>query len=630
MATDPRIGTTIGRYRIDEAVGKGGMGVVYRGTQESLERSVAIKMLPTHLAEGSEMMQRFRQEALAIARLTHENIVHVYDIEEADGTLFLIMEYIDGPSVRDVLAHGPLAVAHAIDIGISVARALGMAHQHGVIHRDVKPANVMINRAGTVKLMDFGVAQVSGATFQTQTGMVLGTPYAMAPEQLQEARVSPQSDFYSLGVLLYECLTGEPVFDGHDAMSVAFKHVNEEPRPLSDLESSVPAELEGVVLRALAKDPEDRFEDSAAFETALIEAAYDAGLGADIRFASRSSTNRPSEGSLKTMVTSGTTRAGGETSSATGPRVTTVAALTSTFVRFDENLRGWLSKRSPESVRGVWARRGAGLLSIVGLLASLGVGLVAAMGGPGDTPVATPDESALEATNVEPVADDAANTPEEPVRVTAALDDVEPEPVAPRSADVPSETAVQSRDHDREPERQPSIVAASPPAQRAEPTASKPQPPVLRSATAASPGPVSSLAPATEESAEESSDRAARLATPALIPPAPATTPSDATPTTDRIVAPPDVEFVEEYACRSYMEFHVDPEEALITVNGTLLGEADDWDGSGGGDEYRPEPGRYEVMITHPKYPTIWVLAFMDPEAEKKKCDIDPEMEDYE
>ncbi len=269
MTDDPWIGKTVGRYRVEALVGRGGMGVVYRGTQSSLNRSVAIKILPPDLAEDQEFVRRFHQEAKAIAGLAHENIVYVFDIEEHEGTTYIVMEFIDGASLTSARDAGPLDVDEVRRIGIGVARALGHAHQRGIIHRDVKSANVMRTLDGRVKLTDFGIARVEGG-MKTLTGFLPGTPAYMAPEQLQRGEVSPRSDLYSLGVLLFELSTGRLPWKGSDPISLALRRLTEDPPRARAFNPAVPDWLEEVILKLMARSPEERYASAAEVEQALV------------------------------------------------------------------------------------------------------------------------------------------------------------------------------------------------------------------------------------------------------------------------------------------------------------------------------------------------------------------------
>lgn len=256
--TDPWIGKTLGRYLIEGELGRGGMGVVYLGRQLSLNRQVAIKVLPIHLALDPQFRERFQQEARLIAALVHENIVHVYDVEEADGTYFIVMERVLGQSVRQLRESRRLSVDEVCAIGGAVARALAVAHAQGIVHRDVKSLNVMVTDEGKVKLMDFGIARVAGTGIKTQTGSVLGTPEYMAPEQARYGQSSPKTDLYSLGVLLYELATGRLPFTGGDPFAVALRQITDAPVAPRIVDPNLPEWLERLILKAMAKDPGER------------------------------------------------------------------------------------------------------------------------------------------------------------------------------------------------------------------------------------------------------------------------------------------------------------------------------------------------------------------------------------
>ncbi len=259
-----------GRYEVLAELGRGGMGIVYRAKQKSLNRRVAIKMLSRDLAGDKEFCARFQQEAEIIARLQHENIVTVYDIEQDRGTFFIIMEYVQGVSLQKRIANsGELSPPHAARLIGQVARALGYAHKKGIVHRDIKPDNIMVVEDDKAMVMDFGIARVSDSTLKTQTGVSMGTPKYMSPEQARGKKVDNRSDLYSLGVVLYTCLTAELPFDGDSPFTIALKHMQEPPPLPSEKVEGLPEAMEKVVLRAMAKDPADRFQSGEEFAAAL-------------------------------------------------------------------------------------------------------------------------------------------------------------------------------------------------------------------------------------------------------------------------------------------------------------------------------------------------------------------------
>ena len=257
------------RYTVINRIGSGGMADVYCAQDSQLGRRVALKVLHRRFAEDAEFVERFRREASAAAGLQHPNVVQVFDRGEIDGTYYIAMEFLEGRSLKQLVRdEGPLDPQRAIDITIGVLRAARFAHKRGVIHRDIKPHNVIVDPEGRVKVTDFGIAR-AGASDMTETGAIMGTAAYLSPEQAQGHAVSASSDLYSIGILLYELLTGRPPFDAESAVTIALKQVSEAPVPPRSLNPAVSPELEDVVLRALQKDPARRFPDADAFIGAL-------------------------------------------------------------------------------------------------------------------------------------------------------------------------------------------------------------------------------------------------------------------------------------------------------------------------------------------------------------------------
>jgi serine/threonine-protein kinase len=273
---DPLIGAdVIGQYVIRSQLGKGGMGAVYLADQPSVGRQAVIKVLHPRLSRDADTQKRFETEARAASQLSHSNIVTIYNYGAmADGTLFLAMEYLDGQTLAQATAKRPLPVPRAIEIVSQIASALGEAHRRGVIHRDVKPTNVMlVERDGHtdfVKVLDFGIARVDGQRM-TETGDISGTPVYMSPEQIGGKPLDGRSDLYSLGCLMFELVTGDVPFDGGNTLGIAYKHVHEEPPAPSSLapKAGISPALDAFIARALAKDPADRPRDAAAFRDEL-------------------------------------------------------------------------------------------------------------------------------------------------------------------------------------------------------------------------------------------------------------------------------------------------------------------------------------------------------------------------
>ena len=260
-------------YTILEEIGRGGMGVVYRARQESLDRDVAIKELDlSRIQSTPEAAERFRLEARAAASLVHPNIIMIYDFWEDDSTAYIAMEFINGIELKDILTcRGALSPVTAARIAMLVCSALGYAHRRGMIHRDVKPANIMLTTDGDVKLMDFGIVSVSGATDLTVKGQIIGTPAYMSPEQIRGESLNPASDVFSLGAVIYEMVTGSMPFPGDSHISQIHSVLHEQPAPLISPDHALGDEFTGVIMRALEKDPGHRFPDMENLSDALLQ-----------------------------------------------------------------------------------------------------------------------------------------------------------------------------------------------------------------------------------------------------------------------------------------------------------------------------------------------------------------------
>ncbi|MGZ8574550.1 MAG: Stk1 family PASTA domain-containing Ser/Thr kinase [Actinomycetota bacterium] len=258
------------RYQVEARIGAGGMAEVFRGFDQVLNRTVAIKVLLPQMARDTSFVQRFRREAQAAARLNQPNIVGVYDTGADDGTQYIVMEFIEGRTLAEFMATGrrPTPV-QAAEIAQKICSAIAAAHAQGVIHRDIKPGNVMITREGVIKVMDFGIARVLGPETAPQTSAVLGTASYLSPEQAQGGPVDARTDIYSLGAVLYELLTGRPPFTGDTPVAVAYKQVNETPAVPSSLNPDVPVRLDAVVMKALSKNPSNRYQSATEFSADL-------------------------------------------------------------------------------------------------------------------------------------------------------------------------------------------------------------------------------------------------------------------------------------------------------------------------------------------------------------------------
>ena len=261
----------VGRYRIIGEVGKGAMGVVYRATDPTIGRTVALKTMrvDVHGIEAEEMLQRFRNEAKAAGVMNHSNIVTIYDAGEQDGMFYIAMECIEGVTLHRLLAdQRVLPAEQVVEYSRQVCAGLDYAHSHGVVHRDVKPANIMIEADGTLKIMDFGIAKAGGAGMTT-AGQVLGTPNYMSPEQVKGRPLDGRSDLFSFGVILYEMVTGEKPFTGESVTTIVYKIVHETPIPPRNLDATIHPGLSSVITKALAKSPDERFQNGAELVKAL-------------------------------------------------------------------------------------------------------------------------------------------------------------------------------------------------------------------------------------------------------------------------------------------------------------------------------------------------------------------------
>jgi serine/threonine-protein kinase len=258
-------GRTLGDYRILRRLGQGGMGQVYLAEQISLKRKVALKFLRPDLVSNPTSLARFRHEAESVARATHANIVQVYAIDEKEGLYFMALEYVDGRSLKDFLARkGPPDAPLALRIMIQTTLALERAAELGIVHRDIKPENILLTRKGEVKVADFGLSRCLAPDQQplnlTQSGVTMGTPLYMSPEQVEGKPLDPRSDIYSFGVTCYHMLVGQPPFHGQTAFEVALQHVRTMPQPLDEIRTDLPVELCGIVRKMMAKKPEERYQ----------------------------------------------------------------------------------------------------------------------------------------------------------------------------------------------------------------------------------------------------------------------------------------------------------------------------------------------------------------------------------
>ncbi len=268
----------IGKYDVEERVGEGAMGVVYRALDPVLQRRVAIKVMSDAFAQDDDLRERFLREAQAAGSLQHPNVITIYDFGDVDGHPYIAMEFVEGQDVAELIAHQvPLSVVDKLDLAIGVLQGLAYAHKRGIVHRDIKPANIRVDDEGKARIMDFGVAHLASSNM-TKSGVMLGTPSYMAPEQIIGGKVGPQTDVFSVGAVLYELLTGTRPFDGGTLQAVMYRVLSENPASLSTVVPGLPAKLNDVVMRALAKDAENRYSSALDMANDLIavRAAIDA------------------------------------------------------------------------------------------------------------------------------------------------------------------------------------------------------------------------------------------------------------------------------------------------------------------------------------------------------------------
>jgi tRNA A-37 threonylcarbamoyl transferase component Bud32 len=267
MDTNLQPGQMLGSYRIISQIGQGGMATVYKAYQPSMDRNVAVKILPGQLAQSEEFAARFRQEARIIAKLEHPHILPVFDYGESDGVSYFVMRYLEAGTLKTKMETGPLSWNEIDNLFTQLAEALGYAHSRGVIHRDLKPGNALVDEDGNLFLTDFGIAKIleSASPRLTQTDAIMGTPAYISPEQAKAIKVDQRSDIYSLGIILYEMVTGRVPFTADTPLAVILKHVSDPLPPPSVIKSNLPNSIERVILKALAKEPNDRYATASEF-----------------------------------------------------------------------------------------------------------------------------------------------------------------------------------------------------------------------------------------------------------------------------------------------------------------------------------------------------------------------------
>ena len=289
------IGQTISHYKVTAKLGQGGMGVVYKAHDTKLERAVALKFLAAHALEDPEYKARFVREAKAAARLDHQNVCPVYEIDEVDGRTFIAMAFLEGQTLKNKIAERPLKLDEVLDVAVQTAQGLQVAHDKEIVHRDIKPANLMLTAEGQVKIMDFGLAQLAEQSRLTKSAMILGTPAYMSPEQARREPTDRRTDVWSLGVVIYEMVTGRLPFEGEREDAVAYSVVHQEPEPITALRVGVPVDLDGIVAKAMAKDRDERYQhvDEMIVDLRALRKKIESGKSAVVKTAVSQTTSEP-------------------------------------------------------------------------------------------------------------------------------------------------------------------------------------------------------------------------------------------------------------------------------------------------------------------------------------------------
>lgn len=364
----------LGRYRVVRELGRGAMGVVYLAEDDQLQRQVAIKtlLLPDDGNERSQLEARFRQEAKAAAGLNHPGIITVHDLGREGDWLYIAMELLQGTELRDRLAQGPLPVDEALDIGAQVAAALGVAHARGVVHRDIKPGNIMLLAGGQAKIMDFGIARMQTSEVRTQSGTMMGSPKYMSPEQVTGHTVDHRSDIFSLGTLVYEMVAGVPAFSGDNLGQILNAILHGNPPPASQFRVGVPEALDAVLARAMQKNPAMRYQDAGEMARDLAQCR---SPGAE-----RTMAGVPAQVPAQTDPYADTALAGSEPVAATLPPASAGLVLSRCFdstaglkklLAEDASARGWRRESQVSLRRLAWP-----LAYVAAMAAALAIALV--------------------------------------------------------------------------------------------------------------------------------------------------------------------------------------------------------------------------------------------------------------
>ena len=584
----------IGRYRLGGEIGRGAMGAVYRAHDPQLDRAVAIKLISLAAAAGhgdfKEAAARFAREARVAARLHHPNVVTVFDFGEENDQLYLVMELVPGETLAQRLARGDFpGTTAALEIVAQTADALASAHRAGVIHRDIKPGNLLLATPGGVKVSDFGVAKAVGeSTELTRTGTMVGSPAYMAPEQVQGLELDGRSDLFSLGVVLYEMLMQRKPFPADTLTTLVFQILHQDPFESATVAGRLHPDLVDLLRWSLDKERDVRIPDAQTFAArarALI-AQFGRSGAPSAPGGGTTSPTAPLRGRPSSQPAWVASAAGPGAQDAPGghpaplPPASYATSAPTEIVQRRPNRRQAWQRWAP------WL--GAGLL-----LAALVGGLLLKQPSLPPDMAQAPGSAGSGGAGVSPVAAGPLATssgPGAPATEPAAA-------AAPSAGEALPLAAGQRIEQARPSASEPQPVPARP----------APVPAVVATGSAAREAPSGSVA----------DTNAAAGAAATVPPPAPVATP-----------APP---ITNVFECRKGAEFHVDPEEVLVTIDGRLLGEADDWDGAGGGETYFfAGPGEYLVQLSLKGFRTVWVKVVVTPTAKRDVVDVDTELEEIE
>jgi len=544
---------TVGRYKVIAELGRGAMGAVYRGTDPKLDRTVAIKMISSAMGAGDdhqEILARFEREARVSARLQHPNVVAVYDVGSEGDELYLVMELVEGEDLSHKLARGEFpTIPEALDFIAQAADALGAAHEAGIIHRDIKPGNLLITKKGRIKVSDFGVAKAIGEkTDLTSTGMMVGSPAYMSPEQVKGMNLDGRSDLFSLGVVLFEMLLHRKPFPADTVTTLVYQILHEDPMNDVPIPQAVSADLADFLRWTMSKDREARIPDARTF-------------------ASRARSLAAGE----PMV-----RPDAQTPTAMMPIPNVPESATAVMSAPAGPAAGTTQVAEKKSKTGLFVGIGA----VVVAAAGAGIFLSQRDGGEAQAPVEQSQAPAVQVQTVARPSQVPSAGPSNPAELLIKIPDQADAGAAAAEAEVEEPPAT-----DLAPGTSEVTAAPKPPAAQPEGRA--------RAAAQAPSEPQRPQAPA-----QRPAEAPARQAP---VQQAPAQTQAPA-------FTVPEVEIAETYDARKGAEFHVRPDSAMVTINGVTIGKADDWDGFAGGRQYPfGAPGSYFVELTAPGYKTAWV-----------------------